>query len=79
LDVNLTGTFHCIQSAAFPGVAAIGMMTPVGRAGVPADVAAACAFLCSDDAGFITGQQIGANGGFYLWPDSRDQRSIHST
>ena len=53
-------------TANFPGVDVIGQMTPVGRAGVPDDVAAACAFLCSDDAGFITGQQIGVNGGWYL-------------
>ncbi len=50
----------------FPGVEAIAAVTPVRRAGVPADVAAACEFLCSDDAGFITGQQIGVNGGWYL-------------
>jgi 2-hydroxycyclohexanecarboxyl-CoA dehydrogenase len=41
-------------------------MTPVGRVGLPDDVAAACVFLCSDDAGFITGQQINVNGGWYL-------------
>ena len=41
-------------------------MTPVKRAGTPEDVAAACEFLCSDDASFITGQQIGVNGGWYL-------------
>lgn len=44
----------------------VATMTPVGRAGTPDDVAAACEFLCSDDAGFITGQQIGVNGGWYL-------------
>jgi NAD(P)-dependent dehydrogenase (short-subunit alcohol dehydrogenase family) len=49
-----------------PGLETIAAMTPVRRAGVPADVAAACEFLCSDDAGFITGQQIGVNGGWYL-------------
>jgi 2-hydroxycyclohexanecarboxyl-CoA dehydrogenase len=48
------------------GVEALAAMTPVGRVGIPDDVAAACAFLCSDDAGFITGQQIGVNGGWYL-------------
>ncbi|MEE2033887.1 SDR family NAD(P)-dependent oxidoreductase [Rhodococcus chondri] len=41
-------------------------MTPVRRLGTPDDVAAACAFLCTDDAGFITGQVIGVNGGWYL-------------
>lgn len=36
---------------------------PVGRLGTGDDIAAACAFLCSDDAGFITGQVLGVNGG----------------
>ncbi len=40
--------------------------TPVGRAGTPDDIAAACAFLCSEGAGYITGQMIGVNGGWYL-------------
>jgi len=33
------------------------------RAGSPEDVAAACAFLCSDAAGYITAQTLGVNGG----------------
>ncbi len=37
--------------------------TPVRRAGLPADIAAACSFLVSDDAGYVTGQIIGVNGG----------------
>ncbi len=37
--------------------------TPVRRAGRPDDIAAACAFLVSDDAAYITGQVIGVNGG----------------
>jgi NAD(P)-dependent dehydrogenase (short-subunit alcohol dehydrogenase family) len=37
--------------------------TPVGRAGRPEDIAAACAFLVSEEAGYITGQIIGVNGG----------------
>src|SRR5215468_10640201 len=41
-------------------------MIPVGRAGSPADIAATCGFLCSDQAGFITGQVIGVNGGMVL-------------
>ena len=39
---------------------------PVGRAGTPQDIAAACGFLCSDEASFITGQVIGVNGGLVL-------------
>jgi 2-hydroxycyclohexanecarboxyl-CoA dehydrogenase len=37
--------------------------TPVRRAGRPGDIAAACAFLVSEEAGYITGQVIGVNGG----------------
>jgi NAD(P)-dependent dehydrogenase (short-subunit alcohol dehydrogenase family) len=39
--------------------------SPVRRLGVPEDIAATAAFLCSDDAGYITGQVIGVNGGNY--------------
>ena len=39
---------------------------PLGRLGTPDDIAAACAFLCSEAAGYITGQQINVNGGWYL-------------
>jgi NAD(P)-dependent dehydrogenase (short-subunit alcohol dehydrogenase family) len=38
-------------------------LTPVRRAGVPEDIAAACAFLVRDDASYVTGQVIGVNGG----------------
>ena len=37
--------------------------TPVRRMGKPEDIAAACAFLISDEAGYITGQILGVNGG----------------
>jgi 2-hydroxycyclohexanecarboxyl-CoA dehydrogenase len=37
--------------------------TPVRRIGRPEDIAAACAFLISDEAGYITGQILGVNGG----------------
>lgn len=36
---------------------------PAGRFGKPEEVAAAVLFLCSKDAGYITGQVIGINGG----------------
>jgi 2-hydroxycyclohexanecarboxyl-CoA dehydrogenase len=36
---------------------------PVGRVGTADDIAAAVVFLCSDDAGYITGQTFGVNGG----------------
>lgn len=40
--------------------------TPVGRLGTPEDVAALALFLASDAASFITGQCIGADGGFAI-------------
>jgi NAD(P)-dependent dehydrogenase (short-subunit alcohol dehydrogenase family) len=36
---------------------------PVARYGVPIDIAKMAVFLCSDDAGFIVGQTIVADGG----------------
>jgi 2-hydroxycyclohexanecarboxyl-CoA dehydrogenase len=44
----------------------VGAMLPLKRVGTSEDVAAACEFLCSDDAGYITGQQINVNGGIYM-------------
>ena len=39
---------------------------PVRRIGTPDDIAAACAYLVSDAAGFVTGQVISPNGGGYV-------------
>jgi NAD(P)-dependent dehydrogenase (short-subunit alcohol dehydrogenase family) len=47
-------------------VDAMAAAVPLGRAGTPADIAAACSFLCSDDGSYITGQIIGVNGGVYI-------------
>jgi len=47
-------------------VDAMAKMVPLGRAGTPDDIAAACSFLCSEGGGYITGQVIGVNGGVYI-------------
>ncbi|MCO5081035.1 MAG: beta-ketoacyl-ACP reductase [Rhizobiaceae bacterium] len=39
---------------------------PVGRLGEPAEIARCVVFLASDEAGFITGSTISANGGQYF-------------
>jgi len=41
-------------------------VVPVGRVGTAEEIAATCGFLCSDEAGFITGQVVGVNGGMVL-------------
>jgi 3-oxoacyl-[acyl-carrier protein] reductase len=39
---------------------------PLGRLGKPEEVAAAAAFLASEQAGFITGEILDLNGGFFM-------------
>jgi 2-hydroxycyclohexanecarboxyl-CoA dehydrogenase len=39
---------------------------PIGRLGRPEDIAAACAYLVSDEASYVTGQVLCPNGGFYM-------------
>ena len=41
----------------------IAARTPVRRPGRPDDIAAMCAFLVRDEAGYVTGQVLGVNGG----------------
>lgn len=47
-------------------LAALAEETPLGRLGTPEEIAAAVAFLCSEEASFITGQVLGVNGGFVI-------------
>ena len=53
------------MTAALPDAARQAMLStiPVGRAGNPEDVAAAVAFLASEEAGYITGQVLSVDGG----------------
>ena len=53
-------------SGALPSNEVMAGAVPLGRLGTPDDIAAAAAFLASDEAGFITGQTIGVNGGQVL-------------
>jgi len=41
-------------------------LIPVGRLGKPEEVAALVAFVCSDEAGFMTGANIAMNGGQHM-------------
>ena len=44
---------------------------PMGRAGTSEEMAAVTAFLCSDEAAYITGQTLFVDGGLTLYPDFR--------
>ena len=76
-EVGLSGVrVNCIA----PGVVMTDMMrgfdadtlaalreeAPLNTLGTPKDIADAAVFLCSDRAGFITGQVLGVNGGFVI-------------
>jgi len=48
-----------------------GAITPLGRVGLPEDVARVVRFLASDDSGFVTGQTLWVDGGLFTqaaWP-----------
>ncbi|MDD7812897.1 SDR family NAD(P)-dependent oxidoreductase [Mycolicibacter sinensis] len=55
---------HQSQAAGYlPPNEQIAANIPLGRLGSGGDIAAAVGFLCSEEAGFITGQVLGVNGG----------------
>lgn len=47
-------------------IAELAASVPIGRAGQAEDIARAIAFLASDDAGYITGASLDANGGIFM-------------
>ena len=54
------------EQGKLPSIKDLGAMMPLKRVGTADDIAAACQFLCSDEAGYITGAQININGGVYM-------------
>ena len=48
-------------------VDAVAAASPMKRAGRPEDIAAACGFLASEEACYITGQTLGVNGGRVIY------------
>jgi 2-hydroxycyclohexanecarboxyl-CoA dehydrogenase len=65
-SIDTPMTRRAQDTGVLPSTDAIAKMIPVRRTGTPDDVAATCSFLCSDEAGYITGQQINVSGGRYM-------------
>ncbi len=70
INVNAVcpGTTETPITKAFSDEAMARLLTkiPLGRLGKPEDMAAAVAFLASDDAAFITGHMLDVNGGMHM-------------
>jgi 2-hydroxycyclohexanecarboxyl-CoA dehydrogenase len=49
-----------------PPLETIAQMIPIPRPGTAEDIAHACAFLCSEKASYITGQELNVNGGSWM-------------
>ena len=63
VNVVAPGIIESAMTAAAFNEAAIKQLVPMKRAGTPDEVAALVAFLVSDEAGYLTSQVIGLNGG----------------
>jgi len=60
IDTDMTRSLSEAQRATLNG------QIPLGRLGLPADIAGAVAFLCSADGAYITGETLHVNGGMYM-------------
>jgi 2-hydroxycyclohexanecarboxyl-CoA dehydrogenase len=59
-----TPMVHKMQAEGkMPSSEVMARANPLGRLGTGDDVAAACSYLCSEEAAFVTGQTLGVNGG----------------
>ena len=68
LNCVAPGVIETDMMAAFTAEdkAALAEETPVGRLGTPEEVAKLLVFLAGEDAGYITGQVFGVNGGLVI-------------
>jgi 3-oxoacyl-[acyl-carrier protein] reductase len=60
IDTDMTATMSAEMKEQ------LGKVIPLGRTGKPGDIAAACVYLASDEAGYVTGQVLRVNGGMYV-------------
>lgn len=62
IETNMTQVFDMMPADRLEAFTA---SIPLGRRGQPEDIAATAAFLCSDDAGYFTGEILHPSGGFF--------------
>ncbi|WP_367348524.1 SDR family NAD(P)-dependent oxidoreductase [Sphingobium yanoikuyae] len=55
-----------IAAGTFPPLEIIAQHIPIPRPGTPDDIAAACEYLASDGASYVTGQVLAVNGGMFI-------------
>ncbi len=60
IDTDMTATMNAEAKEQLVKV------VPLGRTGSPTDIAAACVYLASEEAGYVTGQVLRVNGGMYV-------------
>ena len=60
IDTPMTDVLNDEQKKAHPG------RIPADRLGTPEEIAAACVYLASDEAAYVTGQTLHVNGGMAM-------------
>lgn len=55
-----------VAAGTFPPLEVISQHIPIPRPGTPDDIAAACEYLASDGASYVTGQVLAVNGGMFI-------------
>lgn len=55
-----------VAAGTFPPLDVIAQHIPIPRPGTPEDIAAACEYLASDGASYVTGQVLAVNGGMFI-------------
>lgn len=73
VTANLVAPGWIATESQLPSEHKQGLTTPLGRSGTPQEVAALIAFLCSEQAGYITGQMLVVDGGNSI----SEERAIH--
>ena len=68
VNVVAPGYIETAMTAALPDTArqALFAQIPLARIGAPDDVAAAVAYLASEEAGYVTGHVLNVSGGLYM-------------